>query len=110
MTPSILVTRRLPSSVLARLESSCQLDLHTEPNAIPRAELLARVAGKDALISVTFDQDYRSDNLSRRTAKRQYWAMERGRWKIAYEGLARSGSVALPESFPNQRRQAGRSP
>lgn len=67
-----------------------------------------RSPGKDALISVTFDQDYRSDNLSRRTSKRQYWAMERGHWKIAYEGLARSGSVALPESFPNKRRQARR--
>lgn len=55
MTPSILVTRRLPSSVLARLESSCHLDLHTEPNAIPRAELLARVAGKDALICLLTD-------------------------------------------------------
>ncbi len=55
MTPSILVTRRLPSSVLARLESSCQLDLHTGPNAIPRAELLARVAGKDALICLLTD-------------------------------------------------------
>jgi glyoxylate reductase len=55
MTPSILVTRRLPSSVLARLESSCQLDLHAEPNAIPRAELLARVAGKDALVCLLTD-------------------------------------------------------
>jgi murein L,D-transpeptidase YafK len=69
-----------------------------------------RSPGKEALISVTFDQDYRSDNLSRRTAKRQYWGKEGGRWKIAYEGLARNGSVALPESFPNKRRQAGRSP
>lgn len=63
-----------------------------------------RNPGKDALISVTFDQDYRSDNLSRRTAKQQYWAQEGDRWKIVYEGLARSGSVALPESFPNKRR------
>jgi glyoxylate reductase len=55
MTPKVLVTRRLPSSVLARLESACELDLHAEPNAIPRAELLARVAGKDALICLLTD-------------------------------------------------------
>lgn len=48
--PSVLVTRRLPSSVLTRLESVCDLDLHTEPTAIPRDALLARVAGKDALV------------------------------------------------------------
>ncbi|MGE0361604.1 MAG: 2-hydroxyacid dehydrogenase [Vicinamibacterales bacterium] len=52
---TVLVTRRLPSSVLARLESVCELDLHAEPNAIPRADLLARVAGKDALICLLTD-------------------------------------------------------
>jgi glyoxylate reductase len=55
MTPKVLVTRRLPSSVLARLESACELDLHAEPHAIPRAELLNRVAGKDALICLLTD-------------------------------------------------------
>jgi glyoxylate reductase len=55
MKPPVLVTRRLPSSVLARLEAACQLDLHTEPTAIPRAELLRRVAGKHALISLLTD-------------------------------------------------------
>jgi murein L,D-transpeptidase YafK len=63
-----------------------------------------RSPGRDALISVSFDQDYRSNNLSRRTAKRQYWAREGGRWKIAYEGLARSRPVVLPESYPGKRR------
>jgi glyoxylate reductase len=53
--PTVLVTRRLPSSVLARLESVCELDLHAEPDAIPRADLLARVAGKDALICLLTD-------------------------------------------------------
>ena len=50
MKPSVLVTRRLPSSVLARLEAVCDLDLHTDPTAISREQLLARVAGKDALV------------------------------------------------------------
>ncbi|MGD9903799.1 MAG: 2-hydroxyacid dehydrogenase [Vicinamibacterales bacterium] len=53
--PTVLVTRRLPSSVLARLESVCDLDLHTAPTAIARADLLARVAGKDALICLLTD-------------------------------------------------------
>ena len=55
MTPSVLLTRRLPSSVLARLEETCDLDLHAEPMAIARAELLRRVAGKDALICLLTD-------------------------------------------------------
>jgi glyoxylate reductase len=53
--PTALVTRRLPSSVLARLASVCDVDLHAEPAAISRAELLARVAGKDALICLLTD-------------------------------------------------------
>ncbi|MCC6992127.1 MAG: D-glycerate dehydrogenase [Acidobacteria bacterium] len=48
--PTVLVTRRLPSAVLERLESVCDIDLHTEPTAISRESLLARVAGKDALV------------------------------------------------------------
>jgi len=48
--PSVLVTRRLPSAVLERLESACDIDLHTDPTAISREALLARVAGKDALV------------------------------------------------------------
>ena len=55
MTPSVLVTRRLPSSVLTRLESSRHLDLHAGPGAISRDELLARVAGKQALVCLLTD-------------------------------------------------------
>ena len=55
MTPTVLVTRRLPSAVIARLESACALDLHGEADAMPRAELLARVAGKDALVCLLTD-------------------------------------------------------
>ncbi|HTP94473.1 MAG TPA: L,D-transpeptidase family protein [Burkholderiales bacterium] len=42
--------------------------------------------GKDTLAVVTFDQDYSSSNLSDRMKKRQYWVLENGTWKIAYEG------------------------
>jgi len=55
---------------------------------------------EEGLIAVTFEQDYRSSNLSQRTRKRQYWIRESGEWKIAYEGSAQSDAVALPESFP----------
>ena len=62
-----------------------------------------RSPGKQELIVVTFDQDYRSNNLAQRTRKRQYWVVEDGRWKIGYEGPARAaGKLALPESFPGK--------
>ena len=63
-----------------------------------------RTPGQQDLIAVTFDQDYRSDNLTQRTRKRQYWVMEDGRWKIAYEAPVRSAVLALPESYPGRRR------
>jgi len=63
-----------------------------------------RTPGQQDLIAVTFDQDYRSDNLAQQTRKRQYWVMESGRWKIAYEAPVRSAVLALPESFPGRRR------
>jgi ketosteroid isomerase-like protein len=34
---------------------------------------------------VSFVQDYRSNNLNDRTAKRQFWSRENGRWKIIHE-------------------------
>jgi glyoxylate reductase len=55
MKPSVLVTRRLPSSVLARLEAVCDMDLHTEPTAITRDDLMRRVAGKEALVCLLTD-------------------------------------------------------
>lgn len=45
-----------------------------------------RNPGKDELVVVTFDQDYRSNNLSNIMKKRQYWAKEGGKWRIIYEG------------------------
>jgi murein L,D-transpeptidase YafK len=60
--------------------------------------------GKQNLVAVTFDQDYRSNNLTQRTRKRQYWVMEDGRWKIAYEAPARGARLILPESFPRKSR------
>lgn len=47
-----------------------------------------RNPGKDEIVVVTFEQDYRSDGLSDSMRKRQYWKKEGGRWKIVYEGKA----------------------
>jgi glyoxylate reductase len=48
--PLVLVTRRLPSSVLAKLEQVCDVDLYVGAAAISREELLRRVAGKHAIV------------------------------------------------------------
>ena len=39
-------------------------------------------------VVVSFDQDYRSSNLSNVMRKRQYWIKNDGRWRILYEGGA----------------------
>jgi len=53
---SVLVTRRIPSSVLTLLGSQQTVDLYSGEGAIPRDELLRRVADKDALICVLTDR------------------------------------------------------
>ena len=47
-----------------------------------------RNPGKEEVVVVTFDQDYRSNNLDNRMKKRQYWLREESQWKIIYEGSA----------------------
>lgn len=47
-----------------------------------------RYPGQDNMAVVTFQQDYRSNNLSNQMRKRQYWLQENGQWKIVYEGSA----------------------
>lgn len=49
---------------------------------------ILRYPGRDNLVVVTFDQDYRSNNLENTMRKRQYWLRENGGWKIVYEGAA----------------------
>jgi len=39
-------------------------------------------------VVVSFEQDYRSNNLSNTMRKLQYWKKENGRWRILYEGPA----------------------
>ncbi len=66
-----------------------------------------RSPGKREVVAVTFDQDYNSNNLRQRSRKRQYWVMEDGSWKIAYEAPIRSYAIALPESFPGKPQRKG---
>jgi glyoxylate reductase len=53
--PRTLVTRRLPSSVIAKLEAVSEVDLYVGSAAISREELLARVAGVDAIVCLLTD-------------------------------------------------------
>ncbi len=47
-----------------------------------------RYPGKFNMVVVTFDQDYRSNNLSNQMRKRQYWMQDGNTWKIVFEGAA----------------------
>ena len=55
-TSKVLLTRKIPSSVLALLEAEHSVDLYTGDAAIPRDELLRRVADKDAVICMLTDK------------------------------------------------------
>jgi murein L,D-transpeptidase YafK len=45
---------------------------------------------ESAMMVVNFEQDYRSNNLSNRTLKRQYWSRQGGRWRIVHESVVGS--------------------
>ena len=53
--PRALVTRKLPSSVISKLEAACDVDLYVGSAAISRDELLQRVKGVDALVCLLTD-------------------------------------------------------
>ena len=52
----ILVTRRLPSSVLEMLEPVGDVDVYEGEGAMPAGELLTRVVGKHAVVSMLTEQ------------------------------------------------------
>jgi len=52
--PKVLLTTKIPSSVLATLEAACDVD-YNDSNSFPHGELLARVSGKQGLICVITD-------------------------------------------------------
>jgi glyoxylate reductase len=53
--PSVLVTRRLPSSVLSKLHDAADVDLYSGEATISTDQLRQRVADKDAVICVISD-------------------------------------------------------
>src|SRR5262245_59481786 len=54
--PSILVTRKLPSSVISKLEKAGDVEVYSGDGVMPPDELRARVVGKDALVSMLTEQ------------------------------------------------------
>ena len=53
--PTVLVTKRLPSAALARLEATCDVDLNDRDTFLTHDELVARVRGKQGLIALLPD-------------------------------------------------------
>ncbi len=56
MKPAVLLTRRIPGSVLSRLREACSVDLHEADAPIARDDLLSRVRGKQALLCLLTDR------------------------------------------------------
>jgi len=46
--------------------------------------------GERNLMMVSFTQDYRSNNMSKTTFKRQFWTREGGQWRIVHETVVGS--------------------
>jgi glyoxylate reductase len=53
--PEVLLTRRIPSAVVSRLESVCDVEVYEGPEAITADELKERLPGKQALICLLTD-------------------------------------------------------
>jgi glyoxylate reductase len=54
--PFVLLTRRIPSSAFARLESRCDVDLHDGPSPLTPEALKSRLQGKQGLICLLTDK------------------------------------------------------
>jgi glyoxylate reductase len=54
--PAVFVTRRVPSSVVERLEEGCTVEIHDGPEAIPADELRSRLGDKQALMCLLTDR------------------------------------------------------
>ncbi len=50
--PQVLVARRIPSVALSRLEEACDVEVHTGDGDVTPAELIARLQGKQGLVSI----------------------------------------------------------
>src|SRR4051812_23103762 len=56
MRPSVLLTKRLPSAALAPLEAAFDVELDASNADLTHADLIARVPGKQALVSLFNNQ------------------------------------------------------
>ncbi|MEQ1574626.1 MAG: NAD(P)-dependent oxidoreductase, partial [Vicinamibacterales bacterium] len=56
MRPQVLVTRKIPASVMVRLETACDVDRHDDDTPLSPDVLLTRVTGKQAILSMLTDQ------------------------------------------------------
>jgi glyoxylate reductase len=56
MSPRVLLTRRIPSSIYEKLSAAAEVDLYDGPLAMPAEELRTRIVDKDGLISVLTDK------------------------------------------------------
>jgi glyoxylate reductase len=54
--PRVLVTRRIPSAVLAKLQSSAEVELHDSQTPLDPADLKSRVRDKQGLVCVLTDR------------------------------------------------------
>ena len=54
--PTTFVARKLPSSVISKLEAVGDVEVYSGDGAIPADELRARVAGADALVTMLTEQ------------------------------------------------------
>src|SRR5215469_15874410 len=54
--PPVLVTRRLPAAALERIDARCEMTMYDGDGAMPRADLLAQVAGKAGAITLLTDR------------------------------------------------------
>jgi glyoxylate reductase len=58
--PNILLTRKLPSSVIEKLQAAADVEVYSAEGGMPAAELRARVADKNALMCLLTDTIDRS--------------------------------------------------
>lgn len=56
MAPKLLITRKLPPDVMARAEQSYEIEYNTDDAPWDNAQLVARAAGKDALLATVTDR------------------------------------------------------
>ncbi len=54
--PPVLVTRRMPSSVLSQLAETCEVDCHAQTDALPHEALCQRLSGKHGVVCMFNDE------------------------------------------------------